>query len=320
MANPSQLTPLGNGLLLWAPVHHGRWGLANCVVIASGRQAVLVDTPYTAELARSLQEALRRLAPAASIGTVINTHANGDHCYTNGLHPGAEIISTRAGLEHACLEPTPAQMQKLVHHSDRSTPLGWYLHEHFGQFDWSGLERTPPTRTFDGRLSLRVGEIPVELIEVGPAHTAGDLIVHLPQQRTVCAGDVVFIGDHPVHWAGPLIQIIDACQTIRNLAPETIIPGHGPVIGLDELDDYIAYLEYLREQIHTLHAAGMSADAAAAELLRANRYPHLGLPERLVVVTAVEYRHLTGDTNPPNLPALVAGAARHAYSMRADNS
>lgn len=80
-------------------------------------------------------------------------------------------------------------------------PFGRYLLAHFGRYDYRGLERTPPTCTFNHRLELRVGSTDVELIEVGPAHTVGDLIVHLPDSGIVCAGDIVFIGDVPVHWA-----------------------------------------------------------------------------------------------------------------------
>lgn len=47
-------------------------------------------------------------------------------------------------------------------------------------FEFGGIELTPPTRMFEGTLQLDVGGRWVELIEVGPAHTPGDAIVHVP--------------------------------------------------------------------------------------------------------------------------------------------
>jgi cyclase len=63
---------------------------------------------------------------------------------------------------------------------------------------------TPPTRTFTDRLDVTVGDRRVELIEVGPAHTDGDVIVHVPDAGVVYAGDILFIGGHPIMWTGPV--------------------------------------------------------------------------------------------------------------------
>ncbi|MEJ0069209.1 MAG: MBL fold metallo-hydrolase [Pseudomonadota bacterium] len=72
------------------------------------------------------------------------------------------------------------------------------------RFDWDGIALTLPTRRFDGVLTLRVGGKEVRLIEVGPAHTRGDVIVHVPADRTVFTGDMLFIGGHRLVWAGPV--------------------------------------------------------------------------------------------------------------------
>ena len=99
----------------------------------------------------------------------------------------------------------------------------------FGAFQFEGITLTPPTRTFDGRLDLDVGGRPVELIEVGPAHTRGDVIVHSPADKTVFTGDILFIGGTPIVWAGPLSNWIAACDLMLGMDIETVVPGHGPV-------------------------------------------------------------------------------------------
>ncbi|MCQ4079619.1 MBL fold metallo-hydrolase [Streptomyces sp. RB6PN25] len=310
----THLTRIADGVHVWAPDGAGTWGLANCVLVSSGTRAALVDTPYTTALAEQLLTAARRVLPTgATFDTVINTHANGDHCYSNAFFTGAEIIATESCREHACFEPAPDLLHQLVHGSDPGQPLGRYLRRHFGRYDYRGIQLAPPTRTFTAELTVHPGdEDELHLIEVGPAHTAGDLIVHLPRQRVVCTGDVFFAGDHPVHWAGPLERVMDACRRILDLRPQTVVPGHGPVVGPAALREHLDYLADLRGRIHTLHARGLDERKATSELLRENRHPHLGLPERLAILTAVEYRHLGGVTEPPDLLAFMAEAARHA--------
>lgn len=314
MDYPSQLLQVANGIHVWAPAGSGVWGLANCVLITSEDAAALVDTPYSAELTTGLLAAADKVLPdGVSITTVINTHANGDHCYGNQFLPRAEVVATQSALEHACLEPTPEQMQQLVHGSDPTTPLGWYMKRHFGRYDYSGLTQRLPDRTFTGADELQVGLLDVRLIEVGPAHTQGDLIVHIPQARTVCAGDIVFHGDHPSHWTGPLANIIDACDRILELEPDVIIPGHGPVMGPAQVREYKNYLAYVREQIHGLKRQGLSPIEAALALISENRHPQLGLAERLFLLTAGEYRHIESDTEHPNLVQLTAQMAQIAF-------
>ena len=65
-------------------------------------------------------------------------------------------------------------------------------------FRFDDITVVPPTRTFAGRLSVDVGGREVELIEVGPAHTAGDVLVHVPDARVMLAGDILFIDGTPI--------------------------------------------------------------------------------------------------------------------------
>ncbi|MFF0465151.1 MBL fold metallo-hydrolase [Streptomyces mexicanus] len=238
------------------PDTHNVWGLANCGLVSSGSDALIIDTPYTPALTDDFLAAARQTVPGVRFTTAVVTHGNGDHAWGLQQLPEVEIVATRRTLEHQCHEPTPQQMRALIEDTPEDEPLGWYMREGFGRFDFTDIKVIPPTRTFDGRLDLTVGEMPVELYEVGPAHTVGDLIVHLPEQRTVFAGDVVFHGDHPSHWAGPLENIAAACERILALDPEVIVPGHGPLLDQDGLREHIAYLDELADHALTLHGQG----------------------------------------------------------------
>ncbi|WP_331736169.1 MBL fold metallo-hydrolase (plasmid) [Streptomyces xanthophaeus] len=310
----TDLKQIAPGVFAWQPGHEATWGLANCGFVVSGGQALVIDTPYTPALTDAFLTAARTAAgPGALLDRVAVTHANGDHTWGLQRLPGAEVFATHAALEHQCLEPKPQQLQALVHDSDPGQPLGWYFREHFGKFDFAGIEVLPPTTTFAGRHDLEVGQIPAELHEVGPAHTVGDLIVHLPEQRVVFAGDIVFAGDHPSHWAGPLDRVAAACLRILELDPEWIVPGHGPLMSPDDLRTYIAYLDDLSDQAYLMHGQGRTAVEAARILIKEDRYPGLGLPERLAITLSTEFRHLDQDSAAPDLLELMDHAARIAW-------
>ncbi|WP_329041300.1 MBL fold metallo-hydrolase [Streptomyces sp. NBC_00178] len=309
---------LGSGLYAWLPPKRG-WGLANCGLLVSDRDALWIDTPYDTVLAGQFLAESRKLLPGGvDIARVIVTHANGDHFWGAGVLPGAEIIATREAREHIHYDPTPQQQHALVAGSDPATPLGAYLARHFGAFDWSATEQVMPTTYFTGELELTLGDYPVQVTSLPPAHTGGDLIVHLPVQRTVFSGDVIFSstpgqpGDHPVHWAGPLDNVIDACERVLATGAEVIVPGHGPVLDPAGVREHIGYLAYVRERAHALHAGGVPAPEAARRVIAEGRYPALGLPERLVVTIGSEYRHLDGSVMPGVLQVMaeVAEVAR----------
>ncbi|HET6836220.1 MAG TPA: MBL fold metallo-hydrolase [Acidimicrobiales bacterium] len=184
----------------------GGWGRSNAGLIASadGDTSLLVDTLFDLELTADMLTALRQATPAAErITTVVNTHANGDHCYGNALVAGAEIVASEASAAEMAELP-PSVLAAFIRAAPDLGDTGTFLLDIFGAFHFEGIELVAPTRTFTGQLDLRAGDRPVRLIEVGPAHTAGDVIVHVPDAGVVFTGDIVFHGGHPIVWAGPV--------------------------------------------------------------------------------------------------------------------
>src|SRR5205807_8631530 len=101
------LHEVGDGV--WAYLQRdGGWGWSNAGLVTDGDAALLVDTLFDLRLTAAMLDAMHRATPAArDIGTVINTHANGDHCYGNALVAGSEIISSaRCAEEMAGLPPS----------------------------------------------------------------------------------------------------------------------------------------------------------------------------------------------------------------------
>src|ERR671919_2313510 len=296
---------------VWAYLQpDGGWGRSNAGLIAGGDDAtsLLVDTLFDLELTGESLAALREAPPAAErIATVVNTHANGDHCYGNALVAGADIVASEACAAEMARLP-PAALADLMRAAPDMGETGAFLLDIFGAFRFDGVELIAPNRTFTGELELSIGDRPVHLIEVGPAHTDGDVIVHVPDAGVVFTGDIVFHGGHPIVWAGPVANWIAACDRILDLdGIETIVPGHGPVTDLEAVATLKGYFEHLATEARTRFDAGMSPLEAAGDL-DLGHYAHLREPERLVANVNALYHDFGADVavDPISVMALMA--------------
>jgi cyclase len=277
----------------------GGWGLSNAGLVCDGEHSLLIDTLFDRPLTERMLAAMRRATPAADrIDTLVNTHANGDHCYGNGLVGDARIVaSERTAAEMQELPPSAFAM--LLEQAPNMGDVGEFFMRCFGSFEFGGLELTLPGQTFSSELTLRVGAREVRLIEVGPAHTRGDTLAFLPSERILFSGDILFHGAHPIAWAGPVSNWIDACERILGMDVDVIVPGHGPLADKHAVREVKAYFEYLYEQARDRHVQGMTPVQAARSIVL-DRWAQWGEGERLAVNIATIFRELEGDQEPAN--------------------
>ena len=292
------LQEVGDGLYAYLQPDGG-WGWSNAGLVVDGEHTLLVDTLFDLALTETMLRSMRDAVPAAArIDTLVNTHANGDHCYGNQLVGGARIVaSERTAAEMT--ELPPAAMAALVEQAPKMGELGAFFLHCFGAFDFVGIDLALPEQTFNGELTMQVGDRRLELIEVGPAHTRGDTLVHAPSERVLFSGDILFSQAHPIAWAGPVSNWIAACDRILAMDVEVIVPGHGPLAGPGAVRELKAYFEYLYSEARTRHAAGMTA-LQAARSISLERWADWGEAERLVVNIDNIYRELSGDPEPLN--------------------
>ena len=70
----------------------------------------------------------------------------------------------------------------------------------------------------------------------------------MPDDKIVYAGDVMFVGGHPVIWAGPVGNWIKACDTILGWDVDVVVPGHGAITDKAGVREFKGYLEYIERE------------------------------------------------------------------------
>ena len=316
MAFTKGLHEIGDGLYAYLQPDGG-WGQSNAGLVVEGESTLLVDTLFDLALTREMLADMRRAAPQAQrIDTLVNTHANGDHTYGNQLAGGARIVASERTASELSELP-PQAMAALVAQAPNMGATGRFFLDCFGSFEFTGIELTPPSETFNGELTLSVGGLRADLIEVGPAHTRGDTLVHLPERGVLFAGDILFNGGHPIAWAGHVSNWIAACERILSLEAEVIVPGHGPLADNAAVGELRSYFEYVRDQARERFHAGMTPLQAARDMAM-DRYAAWGDGERLVVNVHTIFRELAGEEGGPD--ALTAFGEMAALAYGADEA
>lgn len=289
----------------------GNWGYSNAGLIRDAEQTLLVDTLFDERLTSEMLASLAAIGcKAETIGSLVNTHANGDHTYGNALVPNAEIYaSERSAKEIAELPPSALAALKVAGEKGDLGEGGRYFAEIFQQFDFAGSRGRQPTQTFTGRLTLQIGAKPVHLIEVGPAHTAGDVLVHSPKDKTIFTGDILFIDSTPIMWAGPVQNWLRACDLIVDLDVDTIVPGHGPITDKAGVRKVADYLRFVDCEARRRFDAGMSSEDAALDIAL-GEYDGWGDAERIAVNVETCYRSYRTTPAPVNPLDMFARMAR----------
>jgi cyclase len=281
----------------------GGWGWSNAGLIVGDGTSLLVDTLFDLHLTARMLTTMAPVVGSAPIGTVFNTHANGDHCFGNQLVGATEIVASTAAAEEMADVP-PALLAALT---VADGEVGELFRSFFGAFDFDGIEPPAATRTFDGQLDVDVGGRTVELIEVGPAHTRGDALAYVPDARTIFTGDILFVGGTPIVWAGPVARWVAACDRILAMDVDVVVPGHGPVTdkaGVVEVRDYLSFVD---QEATVRFRAGMDAWEAARDIaadVARGEFADLGESGRISANVEAVYRSLDPDHRSPDVVEL----------------
>lgn len=260
----------------------GLWFEANVVFVINDDDVLVVDTNISHASAREVIAALRKLTPKP-VRYVVNTHWHEDHIIGNQVwreaFPGVEFIghasalkdlgATGAANRKQSVEGGPGLIKLMRDSLEKNKSLaGGELtdEERAGYAETARLvERyvaeaprfqiIPPTLTVEDRLTLHRGNRVIEIRHLGRAHTAADLVVYLPKENIVIAGDLVvwpvpLVGStsYPADYGATLVALLA-------LRPAIIVPGHGPVMRDDA---------YVKLMVRLLAAIKQQVEAAVA--------------------------------------------------------
>jgi len=272
----------------------GSWWINDSGFLAAGDRTVLIDTCATEQRTRRLLDEAMRVTGAA-VSTVVNTHHHGDHTNGNYLAGAATIIGHRNTRE--------LMIATGIHHYEQA----------FEGINWGELQLRPPDVTFEDTMTLYARDTRVELRYVGnAAHTTNDVLVWLPQQSILFAGDLIFNGGTPFALMGSVAGWRAALDRIRELGARIIIPGHGDVCGpgqIDVMDDYLAFVQRTAR-------AGIDAGLAPLQLaqeLDLGEFAALSESERIAANLHRAYAELEGK--PWGVPLDLRSAIRDMITL-----
>ena len=282
---------------------------------------VLIDTQADLPHARRMIELFGSVWQGMPT-RVINTSENGDHVSGNQPFVGSEIIAHRAVPDRMQQGADPLRYKKLLDAADGfasrlvvrairpgALAFGRQLRE---DYDFDGIELTPPTTLFDDDYALDLDGIEIRLIHVGPSHQVGDTIVHVPQEGVLFAGDAIFRHGTPMGWAGSYEKWLQCLDLIVWLDPEVIVPGHGPVCGIEGAMEMKAYLEYVHDESRRHFKQGLNA-MEAAKRIELGPYRDWGCPARLVANVESAYREFRNE--PAHAPSETASTFESMYEV-----
>ena len=263
--------------------------MSNAMVLVGALDVLVVDSHVTPAAAEALLASLPVITDKP-VRYLVNTHYHFDHAHGNqAFADNVEIIGhrfTRAKLngevgnvlEESTFRSFSDGVPTLVANLEREAAAETdptrkaELQERYEvQRDYMNaigtVVPTPPNITLEREMTLfqlsARGSREIRLLHLGRAHTGGDVVVYLPQERVVFTGDLMgpglsYMGDgHVDEWP-------TALEALKALDFDVLLPGHGvPLRDKDRISDFQAYLADLWEKATEMHRRGVSAEQAA---------------------------------------------------------
>ena len=258
LAQAVDMTPIRASEHVWyvagkpgmaSAANEGFMSNAGFVITADG--VVVFDALGTPVLGARLIDEIRKLTDQP-IRKVIVSHFHADHYYGLQAFQDAGVEIWAHELGRVVLDSELAQ-ERLA---QRRADLFPFVDEE--------TRLVPADRWLDGDTSFALGGLNFRVLHVGPAHSPEDLALEVVEDRVLFAGDMLFRGRIPFVGSADTAQWLVALDALITLAPEVLIPGHGPA-STDPLADLTMtrdYLRFLREAMGDAVAELKSFDEA----------------------------------------------------------
>lgn len=255
------LEELAPGVFLSRDYWHG-----NVAFVQSARGALLIDMPMRPWEAEDWSHVLRENGVVSIFG-LVNTDYHPEHMFGN-----AAVMPVRTFGHDASLKPIEkyrtSGLERLVDElGDDDPALAAALAE---------VELFEPEIGVDDRVTLHLGDRRVKVMHM-EGHTPASLVVYLPEERILFAGDNVVNQEHPAMYDANTLAWIRSLRRIRSMDVDVLVPGEGAPCGKEAIDPLIEYITEMRRRTAECFASGSSRRDCVEKVGMLDFYP---VPEK----------------------------------------
>ena len=256
--------------------------VGNSSFIVNDNDVIVVDDHVSPAAAWVLLEEIKEVTNKP-VTTVINTHFHFDHAHGNQIFaPNVQIIgheftrrmllsnSIGMPLYQNYLTGMPGQIdglkKRIASEADAAAKAKLQTQLQVTENNLASqkeLKPTPPNVTLSREMTLYRGNREIQIRFLGRGHTAGDVVVFLPNEKVVMTGDFLTSGlsnmsdSFPEEWVASL-------EALKKLDFDTVLPGHGDAFtDKAKIDYFQAYLRDVWSEVSRLKKEGVSAEEAA---------------------------------------------------------
>ena len=256
--------------------------VGNSSFIVNDNDVIVVDDHVSPAAAWVLLEEIKEITNKP-VTTVINTHFHFDHAHGNQIFaPNVQIIghefTRRMLLSNSIGMPLyqnyvtglPGQIdglkKRIASEADAAAKAKLQTQLQVAENNLASqkeLKPTPPNVTLATQMTLYRGSREIQIRFLGRGHTAGDVVVFLPNEKVVMTGDFLTSGlsnmsdSYPEEW-------VTSLDALKKLDFDTVLPGHGDAFtDKTKVDYFQAYLRDVWSEVSRLKKEGASAEEAA---------------------------------------------------------
>ena len=258
-------------------------GRENAGFVVTEKGVVVIDTTKLLTNAASLYHHIRATTDKP-VAFVVTTHFHADHVFGNQVFD-APIVAQRHDYE---------RMKAMLQRDWNAEGLAKQVKDTPSPDTLEGVRIVLPQIVFDQGLTLEMGDTALQITHLG-GHTSGSSIVYLPDEQALYAADLLFVGRYPAVISANVAQWIKALDHIQGMKVKVIVPGHGPVSTMEQIQTLRSYLQALRGTVADLAKQGMSAEQITGDK-RLPSYMGLSDPAWHQAAIPVVYREVTAAT------------------------
>lgn len=214
---------------------HNNGKMSNSCFVNLGTHYLVVDSGPTYQYAEQAYAKMKQIKNLP-ISFVINTHIHDDHWLGNSYYDkiDVKIIGSIAFENTTKVEITRMQQ--------RITPEAF-----------RGTTQVFPTLHVEKKMILNIDNKKIHLISIDhKAHTDSDLLVYIPEDKTIFVGDLVFNDRLPSIRDGNLKGWLDALDAIRDMNLTYVVGGHGKIVDTKSIEFTYNYIKELRQKVKVL--------------------------------------------------------------------